>query len=111
MGIPLVPLESSTPIETEPFKPTTQIFVPEGISAITHRPYSGTIIRREMIIFVTILVTDFQYFELPTWSVTYRYEAYLEVLITNSGETLCSRYSGVGYAKHQYLWSDVIAAY
>lgn len=56
----------------------------------------------------------FNDFELPEWSVTYRYEPFLEVLITNGAETLCARYSwqkkGFGYARPVCLWSDTRAA-
>lgn len=49
-------------------------------------------------------------FELPDWEVKYKYEPFLEVLITNGSETLCARYSwkkgSFGYAKPFCLWSD-----
>ncbi len=101
------------PIPTPP--PSTPIFVPEGISTITQQPYSGTVIRGgDAYLRYDAGITDFQDFEVPEWSVQYKYQPYLEVLITNSTETLCARYSwkleGFGYAKPNCLWSDVRAA-
>ena len=56
----------------------------------------------------------FNNFELPEWTVDYRYEPFLEVLITDGTETLCTRYSwklkGFGYARPHCLWSDTRAA-
>lgn len=108
----VIPEPEDTP---EPPKPTTPIFAPEGISTITQHPYSGTVIRGgDAYLRYDSGVTDFQDFELPKWSVTYRYQPYLEVLITDGTETLCARYSwklkGFGYAKAQCLWSDARAA-
>lgn len=113
VNIPLVPLEPSTPVEIEPEppKPTTPIFIGEGISTTTQQPYSGTIIRGgDAYLRYDAGVTDFQDFELPEWTVEYKYQPFLEVLITNGTETLCARYSwkmkGFGYDKPVCLWSD-----
>lgn len=116
--VPSIPLETSTPVAPptiEPENPTLPIFIGEGINTITQQPYSGTVtlggnayLRYNQ---------DSQYFndfELPEWSVTYRYEPYLEVLLTNGSETICTRYSwklgGFGYARPHCLWSDTRAA-
>lgn len=117
VNIPLVPLEPSIPVEAEPEppKPTTPIFVPEGISTITQEPYSGTVIRgSDAYLRYDFGVTNFQDFELTGWPVQYKYQPYLEVLITNGVEILFARYSwklkGFGYTKTRCLWSDTGAA-
>ena len=133
--IPSTPLEPSTPIvpkpETpEPTKPTLPIFISEGITTHTQSPYNGTVTRggysylrynsasTENTSAASTAraygLTYFQDFELPEWTVNYKYEAFLEVLITNGVETLCARYSwrkgGFGYAKPHCLWSDTRVA-
>lgn len=78
----------------------------------TQQPYRGTITRAgDAYLRYNQDAQYFNDFELPEWSVTYRYEPFLEVLMTNGAETLCARYSwklkGFGYARPICLWSDV----
>ena len=115
--VPLIPLEPSKPIAqpiTEPEPPTLPIFIGKGINTITQQPFSGTITRGGNA--YLRYNQDAQYFndfELPEWTVDYRYEPFLEVLITNGSETLCDRYSWklktFGYARPNCLWSDTRA--
>lgn len=129
--VPSTPLEPSTPIVPEPEpenpetpKPTLPIFISDGITTHTQSPYIGTVtrggdnyLRYNSTSNANTAKTaraynsaDFQNFELPKWTVDYKYEPFLEVLITNGAETLCARYSwkkdGFGYAKPHCLWSD-----
>ena len=117
--IPMLPLEPSKPItpeKPEPPKPTLPIFISEGIATHAQSPYSGTVTRggEDYLRYNATVngepVIDFQDFELPTWAVAYKYEPYLEVLLTNGFETICTRYSwkldGFGYARPHCLWSD-----
>lgn len=116
--VPSIPLEPSTPISPptiEPPKPALPIFIGEGITTNTQQPYSGTITRGgDAYLRYNQDAQHFNDFELPEWSVTYRYEPFLEVLITDGTETLCARYSwklkGFGYARANCLWSDTRAA-
>ena len=115
--VPVTTLEPSTPVAppTEPPKPTLPIFIGEGISTHAQQPYSGTITRGgDAYLRYNQDAQYFNDFELPEWTVEYKYQPFLEVLITDSTETLCARYSwklkGFGYARQQCLWSDVRAA-
>ena len=118
--VPVIPLEPSTPvappiIEPEPSKPTLPIFIGEGITSHTQQPYSGTITRGgDAYLRYNQDAQHFNGFELPEWAVDYKYEPFLEVLITDGTETLCTRYSwklkGFGYARKECLWSDTRAA-
>lgn len=106
---PVIPLEPSTPIEPE--APALPVFIGEGITTHTQQPYSGTITRGgDAYLRYNQDAQYFNNFELPEWAVTYRYEPFLEVLITDGSETLCARYSlklkGFGYARPNCLWSD-----
>ncbi len=115
--VPVTPLEPSIPVAPptiEPEPPTLPIFIGEGINTITQQPYSGTITRGgDAYLRYNQDAQYFNDFELPEWSVDYRYEPFLEVLITNGAETLCARYSwklkGFGYARPHCLWSDTRA--
>lgn len=109
--VPPTPLE---PPVTPP-KTTLPIFIGEGVTTHTQQPYSGKITKGgDAYLRYNQEARYFNNFELPEWNVTYRYEPFLEVLITNGAETLCARYSwvagGFGYAQPQCLWSDVRAA-
>ncbi|AKU42645.1 hypothetical protein [Vibrio phage H188] len=99
-----------TPIPT-PQPPTLPIFIGEGVTTHTQQPYGSTIVKGgDAYLRYNQTATTMDRFELPEWKVTYRYEPFLEVLITNGSETLCARYSwkkgGFGYAKPFCLWSD-----
>ncbi|AUR81443.1 membrane lipoprotein [Vibrio phage 1.005.O._10N.286.48.F2] len=107
--VPVIPLEPSKPVEQP--KPTLPIFIGEGITTHTQQPYSGTITRGgDDYLRYNQDAQYFNDFELPEWAVDYRYEPFLEVLITDGTETLCARYSwklkGFGYARPHCLWSD-----
>lgn len=115
--LPVVELTPSVPVVTPPTPiPTPQppiipIFIGEGINTITQQPYSGTIVKGgDAYLRYNQSATTMDKFELPEWEVNYKYEPFLEVLITNGTETLCARYSwkkgGFGYAKPDCLWSD-----
>lgn len=111
--VPAIPLEPSIPIS--PPKPPLPIFIGEGITTHTQQPYSGTITRGgDAYLRYNQDTQYFNNFELPKWTVDYRYEPFLEVLITDGTETLCARYSwrlkGFGYARPVCLWSDTRAA-
>lgn len=111
--VPVIPLEPSVPID--PPKPNLPIFIGEGVTTHTQQPYRGTITRGgDTYLRYNQDAQYFNDFELPEWNVTYRYEPFLEVLITNGTETLCARYSwklkGFGYARPVCLWSDTRAA-
>lgn len=113
--IPATPLQPSIPVVTVPQPPTLPIFIGEGITTHTQQSYSGTITKGgDAYLRYNQEAQYFNDFELPEWSVTYRYEPFLEVLITNGSETLCARYSwklqGFGYARPVCLWSDTRAA-
>lgn len=115
--LPIVELTPSVPVIAPPTPiPTPQppplpIFIGEGITTHTHQPYSGTIVKGgDAYLRYNQAATAMDKFELPEWKVEYKYEPFLEVLITNGSETLCARYSwrkgGFGYAKPHCLWSD-----
>lgn len=119
IGLPIVELAPSVPVITiptpepipTPQPPTPPVFIGEGITTYTQQPYSGTIVKGgDAYLRYNQSATTMDKFELPEWKVTYRYEPFLEVLITNGTETLCARYSwkkgGFGYAKPHCLWSD-----
>ncbi|AUR82018.1 membrane lipoprotein [Vibrio phage 1.017.O._10N.286.55.C11] len=116
--VPPMPLEPSTPVTppaTEPQPPTLPIFIGEGVATHTQQPYSGTITRGgDVYLRYNQDARYFNDFELPEWSVEYKYQPYLEVLLTDGTETLCARYSwklkGFGYARPHCLWSDTRAA-
>ena len=116
--VPVIPLEPSIPAEPptiEPQPPTLPIFIGEGITTHTQQPYNGTVTRGgDAYLRYNQDAQYFNDFELPEWTVDYRYEPFLEVLITNGTETLCARYSwklkGFGYARPHCLWSDVRAS-
>ncbi|WFS86243.1 membrane lipoprotein [Vibrio phage vB_VhaS_MAG7] len=106
--IPPAPVPVPTPT---PQLPTLPIFIGEGITTHTQQPYSGTIVKGgDAYLRYNQDATSMDKFELPEWEVEYKYEPFLEVLITNGTETLCARYSwkkgGFGYAKPHCLWSD-----
>lgn len=112
---PLEPVITETPVATQPKPqpqaPTLPIFIGEGITTHTQQPYSGTITKGgDAYLRYNQDATTMDKFELPEWTVEYRYQPFLEVLITNGGEALCARYSwklqGFGYAKPHCLWSD-----
>ncbi|AUR91778.1 membrane lipoprotein [Vibrio phage 1.164.O._10N.261.51.A7] len=110
--IPLEPSKSVPPATIEPNPPTLPIFIGEGITTHTQQPYSGTITRGgDAYLRYNQDAQYFNDFELPEWVIEYKYQPYLEVLITNGAETLCARYSwklkGFGYARPHCLWSDV----
>lgn len=46
----------------------------------------------------------------PEWEVDYKYQTYIEILITNGSESLCVRYNprarGFGMGEARCLWSD-----
>ena len=117
--VPSIPLDPSEPIappiiEPEPVA-TLPIFIDEGITTHAQKPYSGTVTRGgDAYLRYNQDAQYFNDFELPEWNVTYRYEPFLEGLITVGGETLCARYSwklkGFGYARPVCLWSDTRAA-
>lgn len=106
------PEEPEKPVAPpEPQQPTLPIFIGDGITTHTQQPYSGTIVKGgDAYLRYNQDATTMDKFELPEWTVEYRYQPFLEVLITNGGETLCARYSwkkgGFGYAKPVCLWSD-----
>jgi hypothetical protein len=111
--LPIVEVAPSVPVITipAPQPPTLPIFIGEGINTITQQPYSGTIVKGgDAYLRYNQDATTMDKFELPEWEVNYKYEPFLEVLITNGTETLCARYSwkkgGFGYAKPFCLWSD-----
>lgn len=117
--IPVIPLEpvitetpvTEAPVVTQPQPPTLPIFIGEGITTHTQQPYIGTITKGgDAYLRYNQSATTMDKFELPEWKVEYRYQPFLEVLITSGGETLCARYSwklkGFGYAKPHCLWSD-----
>jgi hypothetical protein len=118
--LPIVELTPSVPVITIPTPtpqlptlqpPTLPIFIGEGITTHTQQPYSGTIVKGgDAYLRYNQDATTMDKFELPEWTVNYKYEPFLEVLITNGSETLCVRYSwkkgGFGYAKPHCLWSD-----
>ena len=113
--LPIVELTPSVPVVTTPIPtpqpPTLPIFIGEGINTIKQQPYSGTIVKGgDAYLRYNQAATTMDKFELPDWEVEYKYEPFLEVLITNGSETLCARYSwkkgGFGYAKPHCLWSD-----
>ncbi len=111
MPEPQPPLE----IPATPLDPPPPIFIGEGINTITQQPYRGTVTRGgDAYLRYNQEAQYFNDFELPEWLVHYRYEPFLEVLISNGSETLCARYSwklkGFGYARPVCLWSDVRAA-
>ncbi len=114
--VPAIPLEPSTPVTPpEPEPPTLPIFIGEGITTHAQQPYSGTTTRGgDAYLRYNQEAQYFNDFELPEWSVEYKYQPYLELLITNGTETLCARYSwklkGFGYARPVCLWSDTRAA-
>lgn len=114
---PTVDLTPSTQAITIPtpipasHPPTLPIFIGEGITTHTQQPYSGTIVKGgDAYLRYNQSATTMDKFELPVWEVEYKYEPFLEVLITNGTEALCARYSwkkgGFGYAKPFCLWSD-----
>lgn len=110
-SVPVVVPPIHTPTPQSPIVPTLPIFIGEGINTITQQPYSGTILKGgDAYLRYNQSATTMDKFELPEWKVTYRYQPFLEALITNGGETLCARYSwklkGFGYAKQNCLWSD-----
>jgi hypothetical protein len=115
--MPILEIAPSVPVATPPITiptpqpPTLPIFIGEGINTITQHPYSGTIVKGgNSYLRYDQTATTMDKFELPEWTVNYKYEPFLEVLITNGGETLCARYSwkkgGFGYAKPVCNWSD-----
>lgn len=113
--VPAIPLEPSTPVAPPTIEPepvaTLPIFIGEGITTHTQQPYRGTITRGgDAYLRYNQEAQYFNDFELPEWEVDYRYEPFLEVLITNGSETLCARYSwvtgGFGHAQADCLWSD-----
>lgn len=112
--MPAIPLEPVV-TKTQPQPPTLPIFIGEGITTHPQQPYSGTIVKGgDAYLRYNQSATTMDKFELPEWTVEYKYQPFLEVLITNGGETLCSRYSwklkGFGYAKPNCLWSDTRSA-
>ena len=117
VDVPAIPLEPSTPIvppTIEP-EPPLPIFIGEGITTHTQQPYSGIVTRGgDAYLRYNQDAQYFNDFELPAWKVEYKYEPFLEVLLTDGTETLCARYSwklkGFGYARSHCLWSDVRAA-
>ncbi|AUR91270.1 membrane lipoprotein [Vibrio phage 1.158.O._10N.261.45.E12] len=116
--MPVIPLEPSTPVTPptiEPEPPALPTFIGEGITTHTQHPYTGTGTRDgDAYLRYNQGAQYFNDFELPEWAVDYRYEPFLEVLITDGTETLCARYSwkkgGFGYARPVCLWSDTRAA-
>lgn len=110
--VPSIPVAPPT---IEPQPPTLPIFIGEGINTHTQQPYSSTVTRGgDAYLRYNQDAQYFNDFELPTWQVEYKYEPFLELLITNGTETLCARYSwklkGFGYARPNCLWSDTRAA-
>jgi hypothetical protein len=115
--LPIVEVAPPVPVITIPIAspapqtPTLPIFIGEGITTRTQQPYSGTIVKGgDAYLRYNQSATTMDKLELPEWTVNYKYEPFLEVLITNGTETLCARYSwkkdGFGYAKPHCLWSD-----
>jgi hypothetical protein len=107
-SVPVIAIPTPTPT---PQPPTLPIFIGEGTTTHTQQPYSGTIVKGgDAYLRYNQAATTMDKFELPEWEVNYKYEPFLEVLITNGSETLCARYSwkkgGFGYAKPFCLWSD-----
>lgn len=115
--IPSIPLDPSIPVvppTIEPPTPPIPIFIGEGITTHTQQPYSGTVTRGgDAYLRYNQDSQYFNDFELPEWTVEYKYEPFLEVLFTDGTETLCARYSwklkGFGYARPVCLWSDTRA--
>lgn len=99
------------------FKPAVKkkpipLFVADGIHTLTQQPYSG-VITRGGDVWLRYQQKDvfFHNFKTPKWTPKYKYTPYLEVLITDGNEQLCTRYDWksdkFGMAKEQCLWSNV----
>lgn len=104
--VPMIPLTPSTPIYKTP------VFIPDGITTTTRQPYSGEIYRGGDVYLNYDSETNyFNNFELPKFTVAYKYEPFLEILISDGNEDLCIRYSWVtgkfGMGKAKCLWSNV----
>lgn len=109
--VPSVPVIAPPITTPTPQPPALPIFIGEGVTTHTQQPYSGSIVKGgDAYLRYNQAAKTMDKFELPEWKATYRYEPFLEVLITDGTETLCARYSwkkgGFGYAKPHCLWSD-----
>ncbi|AUR96340.1 membrane lipoprotein [Vibrio phage 1.223.O._10N.261.48.A9] len=92
LEVPSIPLEPSTPVK--PPEPTLPTFIGEGITTHTQHPYTGTGTRDgDAYLRYNQDATTMDKFELPEWEVDYKYESFLELVVSNGAETLCARYS------------------
>ncbi len=106
-----IPEDPEKPVAPpEPPKPVLPIFIGDGITALTQRPFSGVVNRGgDAWLRYDSETKYFHDFELPEWKVKYKYLPMLEVLISDDVDTLCVRYSwksGFGYAQKICNWSD-----
>lgn len=105
------PTPDTAPEPPEPTPTPLPVFIGEGITTRTQNPYSGSVNRGgdDYLRFDQDAKT-IDKFILPTWTVDYKYDPFLEILITDGVETLCARYSwksnGFGYAQQECFWSS-----